>query len=194
MPSCHHLNQNRYYKSFDQSQLLGSLTQDSVSADACQPLNKIGDVKINPCGLVANTLFNDVITLESIIGPDGAAINAPMIESGIAWESDRDWKFRQPEGFNSEQCASCDLCDCDEVNENGVEVWSCNEPYVDEDGNCFRYFYPEDNNTQYLYETYPMVVSPLDGVMNEHFIVWMRTAALPQFRKLYGYIQEPIPA
>jgi hypothetical protein len=189
-------NYRKYQNSFDAKQLFGLPPYVSPNPDEnpCNPLLKIGNVTINPCGLIANTLFNDVITLESIVGPDGEVIDAPLVESGIAWASDLEWKYRQPQGFRSEQCASCDDCDCAQVDANGKKLWSCKQSYNDTDGNCFRYYYPDDDTTLYLYESFPMVVSPLDGVTNEHFVVWMRIAALSHFRKLYGYIDVPIPA
>mmetsp|Transcript_45017 Transcript_45017/g.95797 ORF Transcript_45017/g.95797 Transcript_45017/m.95797 type:complete len:456 (-) Transcript_45017:264-1631(-) len=198
-------NYRKYVNSYDQYQLLGRVEkQDKVSSDSCQPLSKIGDVTINPCGLIANTLFNDVIKLVKIEGPDGKEIeNAPMVETGIAWTSDLQWKYKQPNGFKFAQCGKSDgdcsalaACDCTEVTstDQGDLPWSCKNPYKDEDGNCFRYYYPNDESTQYLYETYPMLINPIEGVMNEHFVVWMRAAALPHFRKLYGYIERTVPA
>jgi hypothetical protein len=35
---------------------------------------------------------------------------------------------------------------------------------------------------------------PPQDITNEHFIVWMRPAALPNFRKLYGRFDSDVPA
>jgi hypothetical protein len=56
----------------------------------------------------------------------------------------------------------------------------------------YLYWYPNDIKTQYLYESYPSIINPIEGVTNEHFINWMRTAALPDFRKLYGRIDNKV--
>jgi hypothetical protein len=34
----------------------------------------------------------------------------------------------------------------------------------------------------------------MQDITNEHFIVWMRPAALPNFRKLYGRLDSDVPA
>jgi len=52
--------------------------------------------------------------------------------------------------------------------------------------------YPDDDDYQYLYETFPEVVSPMQGVDSDRFQVWMRVAALPKFRKLYATITDDI--
>jgi len=175
-----HQNHRTYQKSRDVYQLFGAETQFALDAALCDPLNILGDVRLNPCGLTANTFFNDEILLTTS-GID-------MLETGIAWQSDLDYMFRQPDSFKSAPCpeGTCDPSCCD------GDEWSCDEP-AEKDGVCHSYFYADDNKTQYLHETYNNI-NALDGVLNEHFIVWMRIAALPTFRKLYGWIDQPIAA
>jgi hypothetical protein len=184
-------NHREYTTSRDDEQLLGAdpSTQTQLNAKDCEPLNKIGDITINPCGLIANTFFNDVIKLSS--GSTDIEGNAlTLIEDGIAWQSDLDYKFAQPLSFKSEQCKSCDDDDCQCTGE-----WTCKEKYQDPETNeCHLYSYSNDDTTQYLYETYPDIISPLEGVTNEHFVVWMRVAAKPKFRKMYGFFDQPIKA
>lgn len=52
----------------------------------------------------------------------------------------------------------------------------------------YYYYYPDDDTVQYLHETYPDNISPIQGVTDPRFVNWMRTAGLSKFRKLYGKI------
>ncbi len=106
---------------------------------------------IAPCGAIANSLFNDTFELYSKISETSLEpIN--LIETKIAWPTDKQIKFKNPEnGFS--KCAK-------------PPNW--HKMVDDLDPNN------DDNN----------------GYKNEHLIVWMRTAAFPTFRKLWGRIAD----
>jgi len=91
------------------------------------------DQVATPCGLIAKSMFTDSYALSK----DGQEIS--IDQTGIAWQSDIDYKF----------------------------------------------------NNSYEWNTKP--VQWLD-MEDEHFIVWMRTAGLPNFRKLWGKIDQNLEA
>jgi hypothetical protein len=170
-------NHRRYVQSRDALQLSGE-DVDEGKLDKCEPLIKNGSMLRNPCGLIAASYFNDVITLQNTFQGVGKSLD----ESDIAWESDIDEKFKQPSGFKYKDVTAettRSAADCQ-------TYWNMDNYYVD-GSTYYCYEYPNDDTTQYLYEMFPQI-SPILGVTDEHFIVWMRTAALPKFRKLYGKI------
>lgn len=196
-------NHRRYVASRDNFQLAGE-KRSKTEMEKCEPLIESGSKLLNPCGLIAGSFFNDVFTFDP--SASVASPTAVMKETGISWESDRNTKFKQPEfdgGFKSaEYDSSKTVAQCEAALGSGALNYtdSVNSKYY-----CF--LYPDSTNQIYLYEMYDKlqnsattcantrtsdtcVISPIDGVTNEHFIVWMRTAALPTFRKLYGKIDN----
>jgi hypothetical protein len=170
-----------------------------------------GTQLLNPCGLIANSFFNgkkkavplvspflfvsvtlpllpsvtDVIELTS--APDGVL----MDETSIAWPTDINSRFIQVDGFVYQEVADATQSCADVLGDDYAEC----KVYQDQksgSGKLYYYWYPDDENVQYLHETFPNIVSPIEGVKNEHFINWMRTAGLPHFRKLYGRINADI--
>ncbi|KAI0836760.1 Lem3/Cdc50 [Hypoxylon sp. FL0890] len=150
-------NHRRYVASFYDKQLAGDdVSYDEVSSSSCQPLavNDTLRKAYYPCGLIANSLFNDTIG-------NPVLLNAPaqegtlnqtyeMKNTSIAWESDKDlYKPR--------------------VNPN------------------FDNIIPPPNwAIRYPNGTYTTENPPPNLHDDEHFMVWMRTAGLPTFSKLYG--------
>ena len=77
-PSFTLASRTRYTDSVSQDQLLGSTSTSDVDDD-CSPLIYNGTLVLHPCGLIANTLFNDIFTVTS---------GQTMLETDIAWDSD----------------------------------------------------------------------------------------------------------
>ena len=98
-------NHRRYVKSRSFNQLKGDwLTVDKL-AD-CDPIKKVGDLSDNqkynknnkkmddadpavPCGLVAKSYFNDTYLIT-----DPRGLNVTINDANIAWESDKQYKFK----------------------------------------------------------------------------------------------------
>lgn len=87
-------NHRRYVKSRDDEQLLGRFGDPTAQPPSdCAPFGEAGGKTIVPCGAIANSLFNDTLTLRSVA--HGAI---PVQRTGIAWPSDKDIKFKNPDG------------------------------------------------------------------------------------------------
>lgn len=148
-------NHRRYVKSRDDAQLLGDLKR-KLSGD-CEPFAEVnGSVPIAPCGAIANSLFNDVIKLYLHL-PSHDNKTVPLLSTDIAWPTDKNVKFRNPEPTDNLRKAFQDTAK--------PPAWKVPVYELDEN--------PSNN-----------------GFQNEDLIVWMRTAALPTFRKLYRRVNH----
>jgi len=115
-------NHRRYVKSFNSNQLKGeAVSNNTLNNGDCKPLAVSNGKPIYPCGLVANSLFNDTFINIQLLNPanDGNNFTAyNFSESGIAWPGEAkkykptsydpativpppNWSLRFPNGYNS---------------------------------------------------------------------------------------------
>lgn len=87
-------NHRRFVKSFSEDQLNGKAasldTIKNTVGQNCQPLSDVNGTRIYPCGLIANSLFNDTFTT-AFLAVNGTSEDktVPLTENGIAWSTDR---------------------------------------------------------------------------------------------------------
>lgn len=148
-------NHRRYLKSMDYSQLLNKPRSAKDLHDGqCKPVGRdeATGKGIYPCGLIANSVFNDTFSdpqrLDSAGTPGAAYV---MSEKNLVWSGEVK-RYRTPT-YNPDDIVP-------------PPFWSSTSgPFSYPNG------YTKDNL--------------FDPTKNEHFQVWMRTAGMPTFRKLY---------
>jgi len=133
-------NHRRYVKSRDDNQLSGSVVSNPTN---CDPLTNFNNSVLYPCGLIANSFFNDTFSASVIRASDkNRTLNVlPWTDLDIAWASDKSKKFHT----------------------RATQPWETK-------------FGPGGFS--------------LPAPSEEEFIVWMRTAGLPTFRKLNRRIPD----
>ncbi|KAL0578258.1 alkylphosphocholine resistance protein lem3 [Marasmius crinis-equi] len=150
-------NHRRYVKSLNSDQLRGKGGDANKLDDSdCKPLGKTFDNKaIYPCGLIANSIFNDTFNKPVLTNPGGSnttQIPYNFTDKGIAWPKERDKYVEDPvpSGYSS---------------------------YSD--------IVPPPNWAKKFPNGYSDQARPPNLKEDEHFQNWMRTAGLPTFTKLY---------
>ncbi|ODV95533.1 hypothetical protein PACTADRAFT_50244 [Pachysolen tannophilus NRRL Y-2460] len=82
-------NHREYVKSYDLNQLKGDAVTESNLDSECKPLKTLNDKIIYPCGLVANSVFNDSISSSALQSSSGDSSDYIFTDKDIAWSSDR---------------------------------------------------------------------------------------------------------
>ncbi|KAH8922424.1 Lem3/Cdc50, partial [Atractiella rhizophila] len=151
-------NHRRYVQSLDTDQLKGSArSAGTLNKGACDPLASQDGLPIYPCGLIANSFFNDTFLPPVLLNPAGSTGQNQtynMTDQGIAWPGEKKKYGKTKYAF-------------DQV--VPPPFWQSRYPNG-------RYTEGEPGSS---------ATSLPDLSQDEHFQVWMRTAGLPTFRKLY---------
>ncbi|KAI8911955.1 CDC50/LEM3 family [Powellomyces hirtus] len=171
-------NHRRYVKSFSANQLKGDIIgPGDKNMATCDPLKSppagtlVGGSKeavaasaqYYPCGLIANSMYSDEISGLTCVDASGAACAGQTTyefsEQGISWPTDKD-RFKQTkflETLTTPEVLATTLIP--------PPLWQKAWPKWQDGYNSTNF--PNINTW-------------------ERFQVWMRTAALPTFRKLWG--------
>lgn len=110
-------NHRKYVSSYDLQQLKGNAVDPDDLVSECNPLRSEDDKAIYPCGLIANSLFND--TFSQVLKGVNDTADYHLTNKKIAWKTDREryvrtqynasqivpppnWRKKYPDGYTDE--------------------------------------------------------------------------------------------
>ncbi|GEQ71892.1 hypothetical protein JCM33374_g5578 [Metschnikowia sp. JCM 33374] len=90
-------NHRKYVNSYDLGQLGGNAVAGGSLTSNCNPLTTRNGKPVYPCGLVANSVFNDTFSSPVLLNAKSGSDNETYVlsETGISWSSDRKHKFKK---------------------------------------------------------------------------------------------------
>lgn len=178
----YHQNHRRFAKSRYDPQLAGrSVTESELSTD-CDPFSSQDGQIVNPCGLIAWALFNDSFVLYE----DADTGNLEAVCNTSVPSRAQCTAVNNP--FYSHYQPSCGAVDTNRCEKDGI-AWAS-------DSNT-KFKQSADYVANKKYVSFPNFYKNETGhripdVNDEDLMVWMRTAAMPTFRKLMRKIRVPL--
>lgn len=191
----------RFVSSMDRTQFTGEWTPD-VALTACAPLETADSEKcvagacdagsgktrtLFPCGIVANTMFNDIFWLHDGLLPSGEALSrTDLVSNGVA---------RTYPSHNNKNPAWFDY----EHDDAYLPVWRnpnmsrlIPPPLPSGHGAGHEVHITSDytNSTAWVHDPLDPLYGVGTGVENEFWRVWVEGAAREPFRKAYARIDK----
>jgi hypothetical protein len=167
-------NHRQYVKSYNAEQLMGSAVDQGTIDSSCSPLGSSNGKIVYPCGLIANSVYNGkpppTIHVTSVF------IFLLLTNSSLVQDT-----ISNLTAVNSNGGPQSYTFDASNI------AWSSDlQKYGKTQYSPSQIVPPPNWALQYPNGQYSEQNPPPDISKDQHLMVWMRTAALPDFRKIWG--------
>jgi len=181
-----HQNYRTYVNSRSFAQLRGGVITDTDRLLTCKPWvsykkkedNEEKEIIYSPCGLIARSVFNDTYSFYQTNPTTGLRESVTVDDSleTLVFAMDRRSRYqRQEQYFESPFGGDERRYQNPRTNHTNVAQWL---------------LVPGTYGAPQVFNESGQPLFP-GGVADPHFIVWMRTAPLPNFRKMWGKLVLP---
>eukprot|EP00941_MAST-03F_sp_MAST-3F-sp1_P001053 g1053.t1 len=190
-----HQNYERYYQSRDARQLMGDMPIDETENLWCPDLDVVNvgvgpsnnpataGKSLYPCGLVANSFFDDEFEIEKLPNDECTCANSVFDYENDNWIYTENRTVNQPPAFRCHRCKVANVT----MSTHGI-AWETDRRVIQNPVG-----YPHEKDPTISYPDRFATITEDVGVRDDRYKIWMRPAAMPTFKKAYARIDQVIP-